>query len=59
MLKEKISAEKEEIYLSVSGHELGKRRADIAAAASHIRELTMVAEMAFTDVNGSCDVPNG
>ena len=45
--------------LTDSGTELGKRRADIPAAASHIRELTMVVEMVFRDGDGSCAVLNG
>jgi hypothetical protein len=53
MFKEKISAGKTEIYQSVSGNELGKRRADIPAAASHICELPMVVKMAFRDGGGS------
>ena len=59
MFKEKISAGKAEIYKSVSDNELGKRRVDIPAAVSHIRKLTMVVEMAFSDGDGSCAVPNG
>jgi hypothetical protein len=59
MLKEKISAWQAEIYSSVRANELGKRRADIPAAASHIREPPMVVKMAFRDGGGSCDVPNG
>ena len=59
MLEEKISDGKAEIYKSVSGNELGKCRADILTAASHIRELPMVVDMAFRDGDQSCAVPNG
>ena len=52
MLEENISAGKMEIYWFGYVKELRKGRADIPAAASHIRKLTMVVEMAFRDGDG-------
>jgi len=59
MFEEKIFAGQVEIYSSVFANEIGKRRADIPAAASHIYEPPMVVKMTFRDDGGSCAVPNG
>ena len=59
MLEKRISAGQAEIYQSVLANELGKRIADISAAAGHISEPPMVVKMVFRDGGGSCAVPNG
>jgi len=59
MLEEKISTGQAEIYLSVCWSKVGKRRADILTATSHIRELSMVLEVEFRDGDGSCTISNG